>query len=211
MVGLAVALHRLAPPRAPEVLPVHSAFSTLFPWGGLRRGGTVAVRGSAALLLALLAAPVADGAWGAVVGMPDLGIVAAVELGVAVERLALVPRPGRDLPRVAAALLDGFDVLAVASTGVGESHARRLSARARSRGAVLLAFGPWPGAELELRCVRGAWSGLGDGHGRLRSRVVEVSAVGRGAAARPARVAVTLQCDLRGPSRGRGGDAASRA
>ena len=40
--------------------------------------------------------------------------MAAAEAGVALERLALVPYPGADLMAVAAALLDGLDLVAVA-------------------------------------------------------------------------------------------------
>nr|WP_228771742.1 hypothetical protein [Actinokineospora iranica] len=173
--------------------------AALFPWGGLRRGGTVAVRGSSALLLALLAESSARGSWSAVVGLPDLGVLAAAELGVAVDRLALVPRPGVDAASVVAALLDGFDVVAVATPRIGAAHARRLSARARSRGAVLIPFGSWPGADLELTCVRGRWSGLGAGHGSLAARQVDVQARGRGAAARPRHASFTLQGGLPTP------------
>ncbi|UVS82055.1 hypothetical protein Actkin_05820 [Actinokineospora sp. UTMC 2448] len=175
----------------PEVLPVWPDLAPLFPWGGLRRGATVGVRGSRALLVALMAGAVADGAWAAVVGLPDLGVLAATESGVPAERLALVPRPGLELVRVVAALLDGFAVVAVAG-GLREADARRLSARARSRGSVLLAFGSWPGVEVELSCARARWSGPGRGDGVLRERQVEIRARGRGAAARPVRVGVAL-------------------
>lgn len=178
-----------------SVLPVHDELAGLFPWGGLRRGGTVAVHGSTALLLALLAEATAAGSWAAVVGLPDLGVLAAGEYGVALERLALVRDPGRRASAVVAALLDGVDLVAVARTDartMSEAHARRLSARARYRGAVLLAFGSWPGADLELRCARADWTGLEAGYGYLRQREVVVTATGRGAAARPARANLLL-------------------
>ncbi|MFC5286170.1 hypothetical protein ACFPM7_03835 [Actinokineospora guangxiensis] len=180
----------------PDVLPVRPDLAPLFPWGGLRRGGTVGVRGSRALLVALLADAVADGAWGAVVGLPDLGVLAAVEAGVPARRLALVPAPGVELVRVIAALLDGFAVVAVAA-GVRAADARRLSARARSRGSVLLVLGPWPGVDVELTCARGRWSGPERGYGSLRERTVRVRGRGRGAAARPVGVDVVLP----GPAR----------
>jgi hypothetical protein len=128
-----------------------------------------------------------------VVGVPDLGVLAAAELGVAVDRFALVPRPGEQPSAVVAALLDGVDLVVVGPAArLGEAHARRLSARARHRGSVLLPLGPWPGVDLELRCERATWSGLGRGHGQLRRREVVVHARGRGAAARPARATLQL-------------------
>jgi hypothetical protein len=57
---------------------------------------------------------------------------------------------------------------------------------------VLLSLGSWPGAELELSCGTGRWTGLSSGAGRLRARQVEVRAVGRGSAARSRQVALTL-------------------
>jgi hypothetical protein len=60
--------------------------------------------------------------------------------GVALERLALVPGPGPDWPEVVAALLDGIDVVVAAPpVGVSPMLARRLAARARQRGTVLVA------------------------------------------------------------------------
>src|SRR3954469_25378007 len=147
-------------------LPVLPALEPLFATGGLRRGSAVTVRGSASLLLALLAGPSGRGAWCGVVGVPGLGLAAAAEAGIALERLALVPDPGRDWAAVAAALLDAMEVVVVAPRGrVPDADVRRLAARARQRGAVLVPFGPvpWPGAELRLSLVDGVWEGLGDG------------------------------------------------
>jgi hypothetical protein len=168
-----------------EVLPVLPELTDLFPAAGLRRGSTVAVHGSTSLLLALLAEATAGGSWAGVVGVPTLGLVAAAELGIEVSRLALVPRPGVECAAVTAALLDGMDLVAVGPGLVKPQVARRLSARARHRGAVLLSFGYWPGAELELQCEPGQWAGPEGGYGHLRNREAVVRTRGRGSAARP--------------------------
>ena len=166
--------------------PVVRQLASLLPGGGLRRGSVVAVHSSTALLLTLLAAATAHGSWAAVVGMSELGVLAAAEAGVVVQRLALVPHPGGNLVPVTAALLDGVDVVAVAGPERIPPGARRsLSTRARQRGSVLLPLGRWPGADVELTCHTQAWYGPEAGYGRLRCRQVTVSAVGRGAASRP--------------------------
>jgi hypothetical protein len=173
-----------------RLLPVVAPLAGLLPDGGLRRGSTVAVAegtGSTSLLLALLAQASAAGAWAGVVGRPELGLVAAAEAGVALERLALVPYPGADLVAVTAALLDGLDLVAVASSRdqVRAADRQRLAARARQRGAVLLALGSWPGADVEVGCARGEWQGVrggADGGGRLCARRVHVQLRGRGVA-----------------------------
>ncbi|MEU8637690.1 hypothetical protein AB0C38_36390 [Amycolatopsis sp. NPDC048633] len=183
-------------PTAAGSLPVTPALSELLPGGALRRGSTVSVVGSTALILALLTEATQQGSWAAITGMPDLGIVAAAELGVDLDRFALVPDPGAELVAVVSALIDGFDLVVlgpVAAQGVQPQLARQLAGRVRNRGAVLLTTGAWPGVDLELRVSNRKWSGLAvDGFGHLESRDVVVSARGRGAAARPRTAALQL-------------------
>lgn len=175
---------RLDAPGGRPPFPVVEPLAPLLP-EGLRPGSVVAVQGSMALLLALLAAATARGAWAALIGIEDLGVLAAAEAGVVVQRLALIPQPGPDLAPVAAALLDGVALVALAGADRILPGARRtLTARARQHGSVLLSLGRWPGADVELDCHAEAWHGAEAGHGRLRSREVVVRAVGRGAAAR---------------------------
>ncbi len=171
------------------MLPVAAPLARMLPAGGLRRGSTVAVPGgpgATSLLLALLAEASRGGAWVGVVGRPELGLVAAAEAGVRLDRLALVPHPGSDLVAVTTVLLDGLDVVVVAGAqraGVRAADRQRLAARARHRGAVLLAAGPWPGADVELSCTDVQWQGIGtEGSGRLCSRRARVRLQGKGAA-----------------------------
>src|SRR6266545_4070592 len=75
-------------------LPVASALHPVLP-EGLRRGGTVHVAGSVSLLLALLGAASAEGAWCALVGLPLISAESASEYGIELSRLAVVPHPGK--------------------------------------------------------------------------------------------------------------------
>jgi hypothetical protein len=176
-------------PAAAGSLPVTLDLSELLPGGALRRGSTVSVVGSTALVLALLAEATQQGSWAAIAGMPELGVVAAAELGVDLDRFALVPNPGAELVAVVSALIDGFDLVVlgpVAARAVQPQLARQLAGRVRNRGAVLVTTGAWPGVDLELRVSNRKWRGLTqDGFGHLEYRDVVVSAQGRGAAARP--------------------------
>ena len=224
-------------------LPVLPPLEPLLPGGGLRRGATVAVgadtgvRGAASLALALAAGPSQAGSWVVAVGLGSLGLVAAAQLGVALDRLAVVPdlsvtaavgtgddsggagagvgdadlagdgagpggggEPGRGVgwAAVVAALVDGFDVVLVAGgPGVRRRAAdvRRLVARVRERGAVLVAVGgdlPGERSPLRLTVTAGSWRGLSTGWGHLRGRRVSVAAGGRGEASRPRRVELWL-------------------
>src|SRR5205823_2466410 len=77
---------------------------------------------------------------------------------------------------------------------VRAGDARRLVARARERGAVLVTTGSSTALTADVRlAVAGArWEGLGQGHGRLRARRMDVVANGRGAAVRERSVALWL-------------------
>ncbi|MFC0430509.1 hypothetical protein [Kutzneria buriramensis] len=128
-------------------------------------------------------------------GLPELGYVAAAELGVDLDRLAIVPRPAADLVTVLSALVDGFDLVVlgpVITRGMQPQVARRMSGRVRSRGAVVITVGAWPGADLEVRVSGRRWRGVtADGYGHLRSCEVVATSRGRGGAVRP--VSVSLQ------------------
>jgi hypothetical protein len=122
-------------------------------------------------------------------------LVAAVEVGIALERFPLIARPGQEWPAVVAALFDAVDVVLVSlPRHVHTGDARRLVAKARERGAVLVTTGPSRAlaADVRLTVERAAWEGLGRGHGRLRARRLDVVASGRGAAGREHRVSLWL-------------------
>ncbi len=171
-----------------QLVDVHPALAGLLPDGGLRPGAAYQVTGGA-LLLALLAEPSSAGAWCSVVGMPEFGAEAARNAGIALERLALVPEPGQRWLSVVAALAEVMGVVAVRPPArIGPADANRLAARLRERGCVLLACGEWPRVEASLSLGRGRWSGLGDGHGYLTGREVEVTARTRHGLTRTARL-----------------------
>ncbi len=193
---------RSAPP-----LPVAPALESVLP-GGLRRGSTVSVSGSVSLLLALLGAASADGAWCALVGFGRVSAEAAIEYGVDLRRLALVPTPpagwtGAGWTTAIGALLDAVDVVAARpprgprGVALPPADVRRLMARARSKDAVLMPYlaENWPGADVRLQAREQTWSGIGAGSGRLRARQVEVAVGGRGTAARPRTASLWLPAE----------------
>ncbi|GEL97560.1 hypothetical protein [Cellulomonas terrae] len=160
---------------------------------GLRRGGTTVVTGSTSLVLAMLAHACAGGAWASVVGQPTIGLLAAAQAGVSLERLAVVPHPGLEAPTVVAALLDGVDVVVVGpQAALTDAERRKLSARARDRGSVLLSTVDWPGAGVVLTVESGRWTGIDAGEGRLRTHEIRLVRTGRGSAAVPRSLDLTL-------------------
>lgn len=193
--------------RADEhLLPVAEALHPLLPWGGLARGTTVACSGVGATSLTLALAGVASaaGAWMVAVGLPHLGLAAAAELGIDLGRLAVVTTPGPLPPEqwttVVGGLIGAFDLLLVGPPRrLRPADTRRLAARARERGSVLLVVDPdratagWAaGPDVRLAVTGARWVGLGQGHGHLRARQVRVEAGGRGRAARERRADLWL-------------------
>ena len=158
----------------------------------------MAVTGAAAtsLALALAVEAVRAGSWVAVVGMTSLGLVAAWEVGVPFERMVVVDEPPADRwATVVAALVGAFDVVLVApGHRVPVGDARRLAARQRERGTVLVHRESGSGsaaarrvleADVRLDVETSSWVGIGAGHGHLQARQVRVAATGRRRAARP--------------------------
>ncbi len=185
----------IAPARE-RTLPVLAAFVDLFPNGSLQRGSTIGCIGAAAtsLALAVAAQPSQQGSWVSVAGLPGLGLRAAAECGVALERLVAV----NDAPvcvgagkrfseqqwaELLAAMIDGFDVVLIgpAAQQVRSGAARQLQARAQSRGAVLVVAGTQQvfGCDLQLTANVVTWRGLGSGHGVASSRLLQVELCGR--------------------------------
>jgi len=130
------------------------------------------------------------------IGMPHVGVVAASRRGIELARLALIPHPGAQAPAVAGACIDGMDVV-VAGERLALSHAdrRRLAARARERGGVIISAGPWQGAHVTFTVEGARWGGLGAGDGRLRTREMTV-AVNSRAGGQARRVLLTLEAEV---------------
>jgi hypothetical protein len=184
-------------------LPALPALEAVLPGPGLRRGSVVALDGPGAtsLLWALLAPPTAAGSWAALVGLAGAGLLAAAEAGVDLGRLAVVRPTAEAWAPTLAALLDGFDlVVAAPDRRVRPADGRRLTARVRERGTVLLlarGAGAWPEApDLHLTLSDPEWEGLAPGRGHLRHRRVHVAATGRREAARPRAAQLCLPVPL---------------
>lgn len=141
------------PPIGPpgDALPESSASQ---PLSQLLPKGTVAVlSGARSLALRMVAATTAEGGHAAIVGQPDVGLLAAVEMGADLSRVAVIPYPGTDPVEVAAVLLDGLDlvVLGLGGRSVPMSRARAVTARARQKECTLLVTGgDWHGASARL-------------------------------------------------------------
>ena len=177
-------ISRAADPLGAGTLPVLPALRELLPRGGLARGSVVTVAEFGLLILALAAGASADGAWCGIAGVPEAGVLAAAGLGLDAERTLLVPDPGHAWPQVVASLLDGCELVLLRPPAQAPPQVRqRLEATLRRGRGVLLVVGDWPGAQVRLRVLTQGWTGLGDGHGRLRACCAQVTADGRGEAA----------------------------
>ena len=126
--------------------------------------------GARSLPLSMVAAVTAAGGHAAIVGQPDVGLLAAVEMGADLSRLAVIPEPGADPVEVAAVLMDGMDliVLGLGGRSVPATRARAVVARARQKGCTLLVTdGDWQGASARLEARVSGYEmtgGSGGGH-----------------------------------------------
>ncbi len=185
--------------RADELLhPVDQRLQAILPWAGLKKGSVVEVR-SRSLGWRLVAEAATAGSWIATVGVPSPSLAAAAELGVPLDRIAVVSTPAVEIAgTVLAALVDAVELVLVdPSVNLRPHELRKLIARAKERRSVLISFGEvgaaWEGVDVRLRITASRWHGLGDGYGALTGREVDIEATGRGAAMRPKRTTLWLQ------------------
>ena len=119
----------------------------------LPRGTVAVLSGARSLSLSMVAAVTAEGGHAAIVGQPDVGLLAAMEMGADLSRIAVIPEPGADPVEVAAVLMDGMDlvVLGLGGRTVPATRVRAVVASARQKGCTLLVTGgDWQGASTRL-------------------------------------------------------------
>jgi hypothetical protein len=195
-------LHTLAalPDLRSAALPVGDPLSDVLP-DGLVRGRTVSCSGDAAVSLALHLVAVATqaGSWLALFDNGSVGLLAAHERGIALQRTVLVSPPcdPSSWSSALATAVDGFEVVvAFPPRGASPADLRRVQARVQARSAVLVLVDlrrrvPAPQAAVVLATRTRAGHGIADGAGHLESRDVEVEVAGR-RAARPRRAVLRV-------------------
>ncbi len=159
-------------PESETKLPIPQLLADVLP-DALPRGTVAVLSGARSLPLSMVAAVTAAGGNAAIVGQPDIGLLAAVEMGADLSRLAVIPDPGADPVEVAAVLMDGMDlvVLALGGRSVPQTRARAVVARAHQKGCTLLITdGDWQGASvrLEARVCGYETTASEPGFGRIR-------------------------------------------
>lgn len=182
--------HAYAPTAVADLLPDSQAWLAVPPLlagalpDALPRGSVAVLSGARSLPVSMVAAVTAAGGNAAIVGQPDIGLLAAVEMGADLSRLAMIPDPGTDPVEVAAVLMDGMDliVLALGGRSVPLTRARAVVARARQKGCTLLVTdGDWQGASIRLKARVCGYETTADmpGFGRISKVRLEVCGAGR--------------------------------
>ncbi len=155
-------------PESESLLPLPETLTEVLPT--MLPKGTVAVlSGARSLSLGMVAAVTAAGGHAAIIGQPDVGLLAAVEMGADLSRLAVIPEPGVDPVEVAAVLMDGMDLvlLDLGGRSVPPTRARAVVARTRQKGCTLLVTGgDWHGASARLQARVSGYEVTGGSGGR---------------------------------------------
>ncbi|MFT4656629.1 MAG: hypothetical protein ACJAXA_000548 [Candidatus Aldehydirespiratoraceae bacterium] len=178
-----------------RTMPVAAPFDRLLPEDGLVRGHVMSCQGAAATSMAfgLVRDALVAGAWMAVVDVATFGTDAAAEFGIPLERVVRIETgvdssAATDLEwiDVMGAAVDGFDLVVTrVPAGLTGDHrpaaVRKFIARLQQKGAVVVVLGASGAlaADIELTTAHTVWSGLGDGSGHLRQRVIDIEASGR--------------------------------
>jgi hypothetical protein len=193
MAGVSEKMSGKAVTRPDDLLPESESQLAIPQWLAdslpvqLPRGTVAVLSGARSLLLSMVAAVTAAGGNVAIVGQPDIGLLAAAEMGADLSRLAVIPDPGTDPVEVAAVLIDGMDlvVLGLGGRRVPQTRARAVVARARLKGCTLLVTdGDWQGAPTRLQArvcgyeiTAGSRGAPVCGFGRISGVLLQVSGV----------------------------------
>ena len=190
--ALTTGLLRPATQGETESLPVAEHLCALFDGRGLVRGRIVWCGGDAAMSLGLqvVARATQEGSWLAVIGLDDLGLQAAFEHGVALDRTVVVgpTRTPREWISAVGAAVEGFAlVLLGVPRGVTAGDAQRLAMRIQARRAVAVCVDPSRTSKVAsvfspdvvVHTATTEWHGIEHGAGHVRSRDLEVEVSGR--------------------------------
>ena len=175
----------------------------LFGPRGLRRGNTVLIGGSrghgmTSLAFGLCAGPTRDRRWVGMLNLSRASLVAATELGVALEHLVVIPHPVERVAGTASILMEACSLVLLGSDRpVGIHDARRLQRRAREYQCVLVVLTPpiatrtgsswstasqryWPEVpDTLIEVTKSTAVGVGRGDGHLSSRQLRVEVTHR--------------------------------
>ena len=181
-------------------LAVPGPLAPLLPRDGIQKGQTLGFAGSGSwsIALAMAGAAVGNDGWLAIVNAPEVGLCAAGELGVDLERVLVIESvPGDRIPTALAAMNETIDLILLGPhPPLSHRDVRRLSARNRERGTVIFHLDSgrnWPSPlDISFTVTNSRWFGLGDGHGYLQWRQLDVEATGRRAAAQTRRASIAL-------------------
>ena len=159
------------------VIPVSPVIDTLLPEGGLVPGATYSVSPHVSAMWALIAHATSNGHYVATIGRPHLGFRAAVEYGVSLDRLIVIPRAGQHWWSTVVSLIDVVSIIVAHPEGPLPSPAVRdtVMARARERGCALLVTADWPQPHGRISVDNTRWDGLGHGWGVLASHTFTLS------------------------------------
>ncbi|WP_137726175.1 hypothetical protein [Prescottella subtropica] len=178
---------------ARDTLSVPAPVAELLPHHGLARGSTVHLTGASSMHAGLVASVTRSGCWAAVVGRPQFGVLATVEMGADLKRCAFCDA-GPDPVTVAATLVEGIDlvVLDLGGADIPPTRARAVTARARQHGAVLaVTNGRWPAIDVHLDAQIAGYTRVPGRRGRVTGITLDITATARGRQARRARVDLT--------------------
>jgi hypothetical protein len=164
----------------------------MFPEGGLVRGRTVLCSGDAAVAMALrvVSSATQAGSWLGIIGVHNVGVQAASEHGVALQRVVFVqPASSRtEWVSTVAAVADGFDVLMLeVPHGITEADARRVQTRIQARRNALVLIGATKQSAVQsvfqpdviMNTATTKWHGIERGAGYVQGRDVQVAVSGR--------------------------------
>ncbi|WP_455134856.1 hypothetical protein [Schaalia cardiffensis] len=112
---------------------------------GEKRGAIHHVEGGRAVFIDALIHTLPAAGWAGFLGVADFGWEAAARAGLDLERVLTIPDPKGDPARIAALLIESFDVVCIGEELLNLREKRTLAAKARSYQCTILLEQAWTG------------------------------------------------------------------
>lgn len=149
-----------------DAFDVPTVLCSAFPVG-IARGQALRVAGSMAFAALVAGIASRQGAWIAIIGVPDIGWSFFEASGMDCARCAYIPDVDTQAPQVVSAAIEGFDVVIIGDLRIDRREQAVLERRIKSRNGILVALGRWMAPALDVSCANRGVSGLSAGPGHI--------------------------------------------
>lgn len=149
-----------------DAFAVPPVLRAAFPMG-IARGKALRLTGSMAFAALVAGIASRQGAWVAIIGVPNIGWSFFEASGMECARCAYIADVDAQAPQVVSAAIEGFDVVIIGDLRIDRREQAVLERRMKSRNGILLTLGRWMAPALDVTCCNRGVTGLATAPGHI--------------------------------------------